>query len=73
MLGAKYDFSRDRERRAGVDDMVNNNKTSKIFFFSTILFSIKVFMSKNTDSEISHNLKIRFDVNYIYVTIYFFL
>ena len=22
MLGAKYDFSRDRERRAGVDDMV---------------------------------------------------
>jgi hypothetical protein len=24
-------------------------------------------MSKNTDSEISHNLKIRFDVNYIYV------
>ncbi|CAF3882767.1 unnamed protein product [Rotaria sordida] len=49
MLGAKYDFSRDRERRAGVDDMV--------------------FMSKNTDSEISHNLKIRFDVNYIYTYI----
>ncbi|CAF1562755.1 unnamed protein product, partial [Rotaria sordida] len=47
--GAKYDFSRDRERRAGVDDMV--------------------FMSKNTDSEISHNLKIRFDVNYIYTYI----
>jgi myosin heavy subunit len=47
MLGAKYDFNRDRERRAGIDDMV--------------------FMSKNTDSEISHNLKIRFDVNYIYV------
>ncbi|CAF3749845.1 unnamed protein product [Rotaria sp. Silwood1] len=49
MLGAKYDFSRDRERRAGVDDMV--------------------FMSKNTDSDISHNLKIRFDVNYIYTYI----
>ncbi|CAF3674870.1 unnamed protein product [Rotaria sordida] len=49
MLGAKYDFSRDRERRAGIDDMV--------------------FMSKNTDSEISHNLKIRFDVNYIYTYI----
>jgi hypothetical protein len=28
-------------------------------------------MSKNTDSEISHNLKIRFDVNYIYVIDYF--
>ncbi|CAF1329366.1 unnamed protein product [Adineta steineri] len=49
MLGAKYDFSRDRERRAGIDDMV--------------------FMSKNTDSDISHNLKIRFDVNYIYTYI----
>ncbi|UJR31428.1 hypothetical protein I4U23_018921 [Adineta vaga] len=49
MLGAKYDFSRDRERRAGIDDMV--------------------FMSKNTDAEISNNLKIRFEVNYIYTYI----
>lgn len=49
MLGAKYDFSRDRDRRAGIDDMV--------------------FMSKNTDSEISQNLKVRYDVNYIYTYI----
>jgi len=28
MLGAKYDFSRDRERRAGVDDMVIKEKIS---------------------------------------------
>jgi len=28
MLGAKYDFSRDRERRAGVDDMVIKDKTN---------------------------------------------
>lgn len=27
MLGAKYDFSRDRERRAGVDDMVGSSNT----------------------------------------------
>jgi hypothetical protein len=35
MLGAKYDFSRDRERRAGVDDMVNKEKSSvkNIFLF----------------------------------------
>ncbi|CAF3756697.1 unnamed protein product [Rotaria magnacalcarata] len=32
-------------------------------------FDDMVFMSKNTDSEISHNLKIRFDVNYIYTYI----
>lgn len=33
MLGAKYDFSRDRERRAGFDDMVifNKNLNDKLF------------------------------------------
>jgi hypothetical protein len=36
MLGAKYDFSRDRERRAGVDDMVNDE--NNIFFLMINLF-----------------------------------
>ena len=28
MLGAKYDYNQARERRAGVDDMVNIRKTT---------------------------------------------
>lgn len=38
MLGAKYDFSRDRERRAGVDDMV----TFFFGFFSTKFFHFQL-------------------------------
>jgi len=39
MLGAKYDFSRDRERRAGIDDMVFEKKKN-IFSFLFIYSSI---------------------------------
>lgn len=66
MLGAKFDFNRDFQRRAGVDDMVKIFHKKHTLFYDIFLF-IQVFMSKNTDSEISHNLKIRFDVNCIYV------
>ena len=67
MFGAKYDFNRDRERRAGIDDMVNKNWLNWLFLKETSFF-FQVFLTKNSDSDISHNLKIRFDVNYIYVS-----
>ncbi len=39
MLGAKYDFSRDRERRAGIDDMVNDEEKHAEHIFSKFRFS----------------------------------
>jgi hypothetical protein len=40
MLGAKYDFSRDRERRAGIDDMVYEKKKQHLFILIHLFFNL---------------------------------